>query len=121
MKECIKKVLLKAMQLQGIEKEVATLKRKEDDRTVEVKQLKENVAKLRKEIAKVRKRVSRNIAKIVEIRQFLHNNEYVKKYFVHPGHDPQGKRCDICKGREFGILDYRKEIASLLNEKVFVN
>ena len=35
----------------------------------------------------------------------------LKRYFVQPGHDPiNAKNCDICKGREIGILDYRKTL-----------
>ena len=111
MKEYVKKVLLKAMKLQGIESEVSALKIDSKKSAKKLAQLKKDVANNKRKVKILTLELSIIRTRVWEMAEFLYETD-MEKYYVQHGHDPKGERCDICKGRELGIFDYRKDLLS---------
>jgi hypothetical protein len=103
----MKKLLMKLFKIPDVNIALAKERKVTD---AKIAKLNKKIKRLQLDVSNLKQINSRWVGKVKKIDMFLLDKTNAKKHFVQSGHDPKGKRCDICKGREMGILDYRKEL-----------
>ena len=110
----MKKLVMKLFKIPDID---SVLAKERNATNKKIARLKKEISRNKKEIKYLKVDVNKLKEEILDIGHFLYDKIELEKYFVQDGHDPKGERCDICKGRELGILDYRERLFNIINER----
>ena len=110
----MKKLVMKLFKIPDID---SVLTKERNITNKKIAKLKKEINRNRKEIKCLRLDVIKLGEEAIEIGRFLYSKMELEKHFVQNGHDPKGPKCDICKGRELGILDYRESLFNIIHKR----